>query len=61
MDHRNSINLQDYHLMLTKLFQAQGQFEGLFSSSMNAQVQETFSIIFRKISPCNIFEIGQLP
>ena len=46
-DHKNFINTNDSKLMLSKLFQSQGSYEGFFNYN-GQQVSEKFTLIMKK-------------
>lgn len=57
LEQKNVIDLNNHDLMLTKLFQSQGQYEGFFNYNKQ-QVSESFTLLFKKKSKVELQEIG---
>lgn len=58
IEHKNLINIENRDLMLSKLFQSQGQYEGFFNYK-NKQISERFTIILRKKLEVQLSDIGK--
>lgn len=58
MEHKNIINIENRDLMLSKLFQSQGMYEGFFNYQ-NKQISERFTIILRKKIEFQLSDIGK--
>lgn len=56
-NHKNIVDLADHGLMLSKLFQSQGQYEGFFNYN-DTQISERFSLILRKKPEIQLINIG---
>lgn len=54
---KNVMDLSNHNLMLTKLFQSQGTFDGFFNYN-GQQVQEKFTLIFKKKPSQNTFDLA---
>lgn len=56
-EHKNIMDITNHRLMLSKLFQSQGSFEGFFNMR-GQQVSEKFTLMIRKKPDQNIWDIA---